>query len=206
MPDYFDAKAFSKTLRSYNAALKRILEISPTVSMGTSDYNWRAHMPRNLEGWLSESKIHLANDMFINGSDLFEYGRPKIIGRNTWVWSCDFFRVTFYRKETWDWFGWEAASRGRCAYTDDDGEAHAAIPDRAARLVPHPQAMRLKMSELHYGLGGWEETIQKKAKPLSRKLSPEIREKFVEAIEKKTAEVKKWRDAINELSQAMVQG
>ncbi len=182
--DYTNQTAINKSISSYKKALKKITDKYPVFRMGSRDHNSRSICPTDLELSYGTNNLSDATNIFCNCSDLFDYGRPIIVGPNYHILS-DYFKVTFYWNEPFEIYGWN------CARSDEHGKI--THPKKLVKFATG--SVGLKLAEKRWGLKNWKENYEKIGE-FAAQLKEGVRQEFLTNIENANKQVIKWEVTI----------
>lgn len=91
-------KEIEKSFRSHKRAIKQMFELFPNAQFeqNSSSYNNRDFGAFRAYGVSFKEFAKIANRTFVVREELFDFGRPKIIEKEFFVYTSDFVRISMY--------------------------------------------------------------------------------------------------------------
>ena len=173
-------ETIQKTQESYLAAIRTLAKISPFLEKSGSGYTY--FMGETYDAWGNPDPAY-ADGVFIHKDDLFEYGRPKVVNKNQWIYRSDFFNVRLFRSVPFTVYHQEGARR------HEDGSL------TPARIVGGESFIKLRWLQRRWGLGAWAKNALE-IKSLVEQCQPDVAAKIVAALNTAEEEIERWTKAI----------
>lgn len=191
---WMDFESMNKSVESYLKALKEITDLCPKLERSNSG---RSH--ELLDDYQPAFGISVdplrkyATNIYANHESLFEYGRPKLITTRYHMFER-FFRISFSIVRSWNFYYWEPAWAA-----SHDEEGNETSPARPAEMKSYERSLTLRSDSGSWGKSwGMKDWDQKLPEILAYgdEFSKELRNKYQDAVNDASAEIKKWKEAM----------
>jgi len=167
-------QTITKSHRSYEDAIKRFAKRG-FVKLELHGGGYTNDIRQDWESYLQEDNISEADDCYIDIESLFDYSRPKIIEKGTWLYKDSFITIKFESHELYYIYHWDGFKKG---------------------IQKDKQVMTVYWFKINIGLGNWNKEKIKELKGLAQKCKPNVGEKILKAIDSADKEIKEWQKAL----------
>jgi len=167
-------QTITKSHRSYEDAIKRFAKRG-FIKLSLYGCGYTNDIRQNWESYLQKDNISEADDCYINIESLFDYGHPKIIEKEIWLYKNRFITIKFKSNELYYIYHRDGLKIG---------------------MQKDEHTMTVYWLEINIGLGDWDKDKIKELKELAQKCKPEVKEKILKAIDSANEEIKEWQKVL----------
>jgi len=168
-----------KTFREHQSALQEMFNLFPNA---TYELECNSYNGRTFEGFKVTIKpkdfAPVAQVYYLSIDELFDFGRPKIIGQRSWVWNSDFLGVScgWSRKYNFYYQDWEK------------------------KYYPISTSIQLQSLKESCGLKDWKKRYSHFLNLMNKNPDKILVQKYRKHIQEANNKVIKWELAMKELS------